>query len=99
MIGDGRKTVRHALRNDNDVASLNLTARESHHGPAAGWAVQDRRHFVVGRRSRAIDDRSAGNERPAARNDDISLSRVVMVDAVRPLRTLARLAACGLWIR
>src|SRR5438876_9924671 len=91
--------MRHALGNDDDVALFDLTACEAHHRPITGWAVQDRRHFVVDGGSCPVDDRSASDESPAARNDDISFGGVVMVDAVRTCRTGAPFAACGLRIR
>ena len=56
VIGDGRKSMRHALWDDDNVARLYFTARVSHHCAAAGRAVQDRRHFVVWRRTPPVDD-------------------------------------------
>src|SRR5206468_7001834 len=66
VIGHGRKAVWNALGDHYNVALLNLTGCESDHGPIAGWAIQDRRHFVISRGSRPIDDRSPCDERPAA---------------------------------
>ena len=39
VIGDGRKSVRHALRDDDDVTRLYVAARVSHHRAPAGRAV------------------------------------------------------------
>src|SRR4029077_15280778 len=49
VIGDGRKSMRHALREDDCVARLYHMARISHHCAAARRAVQDGRHFAVWR--------------------------------------------------
>ena len=48
VIGDGRKSMRHAFRDDDNVARLYLTARVSHHRAAAGRAVQNCCHFASG---------------------------------------------------
>jgi hypothetical protein len=56
VIGDGRKTMRHALRDDDNVARLYFSARVSYHCAAAGRAVQNRCHFGVWRRTLPVDD-------------------------------------------
>jgi hypothetical protein len=39
VIGDGGKSMRHALRDDDDVTRLDVAGRVSHHRAAAGRAV------------------------------------------------------------
>src|SRR5467141_2204567 len=81
VIGDGRKSMRHALRNDDDVARLYLTARVSHHCAAAGRAVQDCCHLVVWCRTPPVDDAASSDQRRTARYDDVTLGRIVVENA------------------
>src|ERR1700680_4247633 len=90
--------MRHALRDDEDVARLYLTAGVSHHCAAAGRAVQDCRHFVVRRRTPPVDDGAPSDQGRATRYDHVTLGRIVVEDAPGTRRIVALLAACRRWV-
>src|SRR5205814_8286510 len=56
VIRDRREPMRHAFRNDDDVADVDYPAAVADHRAVARRAVEDRRHFTFGGRSPAVDD-------------------------------------------
>src|SRR5579872_1045275 len=99
VIGDARKSMRHALRNDDDVSRLYLMARVSNHCAAAGRAVQDCRDLVLWRRTPPVYDCASSNQRRAARYDDVTLGRIVVENAGGTCHIGTLLAACHRRVR
>jgi hypothetical protein len=62
VIGDSRKSMRHVLRDDDDVARLYYTACVSHHCPATRRTVQDCRYFGVRCGTPPVDNGAAGDQ-------------------------------------
>src|SRR5438309_7470879 len=83
------------LRNYDHVARFYVAARVSHHGAAAGRAIEDGRHFIIRARTFAVDDGAPRDQSPAARYDDVTLGSIVVDDSVGTCRTGALLAARG----
>src|SRR5437588_2622874 len=81
------------LRNYDHVPRFYLAARISHHGAAAGRAIEDRRHFVIRTRTFPVDDGAPGDESSATRYDDVTLGGIVVEDSRGTRRTGALLAA------
>src|SRR6266403_4928723 len=99
VIGDGRKSMGHALGDDDNVARLYFTARVSHHRAAAGRTVQDCRHFAVWRRTPPVSDGAPSNQRRTPRYDDVTLGRIVVEDAGGAFRVRTLLSACRRGVR
>src|SRR5882762_4423686 len=94
VIGDVRKSMRHVLRDDDNVTRLYFTARVSHHCAAAGRTVQDCRHFAVWRRTPPVDDGAPCDQGRATRYDDVTLGRIIVEDAGGAFRVRTLLSAC-----
>src|ERR1700722_2637266 len=93
VVGNTRKSMRNARWNDDNVARPYFTTRESCHGAAAGWAIQNCRDFIVWPGSCSIDNGPPSDERCGSRCNVISLCRVVVEDTRRTLRARSTLAA------
>src|SRR6266566_4432600 len=99
VIGDVRKSMRHVLRDDDNVTRLYFTARVSHHCAAAGRTVQDCRHFAVWRRTPPVDDGAPCDQGRATRYDDVTLGRIIVEDAGGAFRVRTLLSACRRGVR
>src|SRR4029077_3055187 len=94
MIGDGRKTMRHTFRDDDNVARFYFSACVSHHCAAAGRAVQNCCYFAVWGGTPPVDDGTPHDQGRAARYHDVTLGRIVMEDARGTCCAGTLLAAC-----
>src|SRR5260221_9929484 len=94
MIRDGRKSMRHALWDNDNVARLYFSTLVSNHCAAAGRAIQDCRHFAVWRGTPPVDDGAPSDQRGATRYDDVTLGRIVVENDIGPCRVGTMLAAC-----
>src|SRR5260370_1085234 len=94
MIRDGRKSMRHALWDNDNVARLYFPALVTNHCAAAGRAIQDGGHFAVRRRTPPVDDGAPSDQGGATRYDDVTLCRIVMENSSGSCCVGTLLAAC-----
>src|SRR3954454_6284548 len=88
VIGDGRPAVRHAGRDDDDIANLHVALDDvvAADLAAAARAVQRGRHLGVGGRRAGVDDPAAGPHRAGARHDVVALGLLVVRNAAGAAR-------------
>src|SRR5205814_9571916 len=75
VIADVGPPVRHARRDDDDVAGLDDALHDigSDDHAAARWSVELGRHLRIRRRLAAVDDAPARDEGAAAGDDQVAL--------------------------